>query len=260
LVAVEVAFDKLRQPRPQACGTLVEPLRQQSTLAVVEPVETTFLDGKDQTMTRRMNLRTAVSILIVSTTAFAQSTRHPVEPGAKGNTITLEVINKLPTTLTDLSVAINTSPTWVKITGADVGTDLAAYSSGEAAIGFDVLSSAKSREEGDIIIVISSHRTPLAEKTISLTVAPPSMYKLSQNYPNPFNPTTTIEYQLPVAGHITLKVYDLLGREVATLVNEVQQADYYRVEFDGGRLASGVYFYRLHSGSYSATKRLMFLK
>jgi hypothetical protein len=211
-------------------------------------------------MSRRFYLHAVLTLFLCSTAALGQSTRHNVEPGAKGNTITLEVINKLPTTLTDLSVAINTSPTWVKITGADVGTDLAAYSSGEAAIGFDVLSSAKSREEGDITIVISSNGRPVAEKTISLTVAPPATYKLSQNYPNPFNPTTTIEYQLPVDGHVTLKVYDLLGREVATLVNEVQQTDYYRVEFDAGRFASGVFFYRLTSGSFVTTKRMVVVK
>jgi hypothetical protein len=205
-------------------------------------------------------LLTWVAVLLSSTTTLAQGTRHPVEPGSKGNTITLEVINKLPTTLTDLSVAINTSPTWVKITGADVGTDLAAYSSGEAAIGFDVLSSAKSREEGDITIVISSNGRPVAEKTISLTVAPPTTYKLSLNYPNPFNPTTTIEYQLPVDGHVTLKVYDLLGREVATLVNQEQTADYHRVELHTTNMASGVYFYRIQAGNYTASKRLMILK
>jgi hypothetical protein len=186
-----------------------------------------------------------IALLLLSSTALAQSTRHAVEPGSKGNTITLEVINKLPTPLIDLAVDVTTNPDWVKITGADVASVLAAGSNGDAVIGFDVHSSARSREEGDIIITISSGGSPITQKTIPLTVAPPTTYKLSQNYPNPFNPTTTIEYQLPVDGHVTLKVYDLLGREVATLLNEEQQADYYGVEFDGGRFASGVYFYRL---------------
>ncbi|MDP2363991.1 MAG: T9SS type A sorting domain-containing protein [Ignavibacteria bacterium] len=74
-------------------------------------------------------------------------------------------------------------------------------------------------------------------------------YALSQNYPNPFNPTTVINYQLPIAGLVTLKVYDLLGREIATLVNKEKTAGSYEVEFrssvGGHQLANGVYFYRL---------------
>jgi hypothetical protein len=183
--------------------------------------------------------------VLLSTTSLAQNTRHAVEPGSKGNTITLEVINELPTPLTDLAVDVTTNPGWVKITGADVASVLAAGSTGEAVIDFDVLSSARSRDQGDIIITISSGGSLIAQKTIPLTVAPPTIYKLSQNYPNPFNPSTTIEYQLPVDGHVSLKVYDLLGREVATLVNEQQTADYYKIKFDVGDIASGVYFYRL---------------
>jgi hypothetical protein len=198
--------------------------------------------------------------VLLSTTSLAQTTRHAVEPGSKGNTITLEVINQLATPLTDLAVAISAGPAWVKITGSTTGNELPANSTGEAVIGFDVLSRARSREDGDIVILISSNGTPLAQKTISLTVAPPTIYKLSQNYPNPFNPTTTIEYQLPVDGHVSLKVYDLLGREVATLVNEQQTADYYRAEFTATNMASGAYFYRLQSGGYTATKRAMITK
>lgn len=83
---------------------------------------------------------------------------------------------------------------------------------------------------------------------------------LSQNYPNPFNPTTVINYQLPVSGKVTLKVYDLLGRELATLVNDRENAGSYSVKFDGSRLASGIYFYRLQAGSFSQTKKLMLVK
>ena len=87
---------------------------------------------------------------------------------------------------------------------------------------------------------------------------PPS--SLSQNYPNPFNPTTLISYQLPVSGQVTLKVYDMLGREIATLVSERENAGSYSVKFDGSRLSSGVYFYRLQAGSFSQTKKLMLVK
>jgi hypothetical protein len=84
-------------------------------------------------------------------------------------------------------------------------------------------------------------------------------YSLEQNYPNPFNPSTVIRWQSPVASHQTLKVYDALGREVATLVNQWREAGRYSVEFDGSKLASGVYIYKLTAGSYTASRKMMIL-
>ena len=88
----------------------------------------------------------------------------------------------------------------------------------------------------------------------------PVNFSLSQNYPNPFNPTTTITYSIPKAVFVTLKVCDLLGREVATLVNEEKQPGKYEIKFDGNNFASGIYFYRLQSGGFSETKKLILLK
>lgn len=88
----------------------------------------------------------------------------------------------------------------------------------------------------------------------------PNEYLLAQNYPNPFNPTTRINYQLPVAGNVSLKVIDMLGKEVAELVNETKEAGYYEVEFDASNLPSGVYFYRLQAGNYVETKKMLLLR
>jgi hypothetical protein len=88
----------------------------------------------------------------------------------------------------------------------------------------------------------------------------PHQYELAQNYPNPFNPTTLINYSIPQKGYVSLKVYNLLGREVATLIAGVQEAGNYSAPFDGTGLASGVYFYRLQAGSVSITKKLVFMK
>jgi hypothetical protein len=88
----------------------------------------------------------------------------------------------------------------------------------------------------------------------------PREYVLAQNYPNPFNPVTTISYQIRSAGGVTLRVYDLLGREVATLMNEFQQAGSYTTTFDASRLSSGVYFYRLQAGSFVNTKKMVLTK
>ena len=85
-------------------------------------------------------------------------------------------------------------------------------------------------------------------------------YKLAQNYPNPFNPSTIINYQVPVSGLVTIKIYDVLGREVSTLVNEEKNPGKYKVEFDGTNLASGLYFYRITSNNFTASKKMLLIK
>ena len=90
--------------------------------------------------------------------------------------------------------------------------------------------------------------------------AKPSAFALRGNYPNPFNPTTMISYELPENVFVSLKVYDVLGREVASLINDVQAAGSYDVRFDASNLPSGMYFYRLQAGSFSASKKLMLVK
>ena len=89
---------------------------------------------------------------------------------------------------------------------------------------------------------------------------PPKEFVLLQNYPNPFNPVTVIRYSVPVKDHISLTVYDLLGREVSMLVNDVQSAGSYTIEFNASRLSSGIYFYQLRTGRFSETKKMMMLK
>jgi hypothetical protein len=93
------------------------------------------------------------------------------------------------------------------------------------------------------------------------SAAIPDKYQLGQNYPNPFNPTTVISYGLPKDGMVTLKIYDILGNEVATLVNEQKSAGNYSVQFSAGSgYSSGVYFYRIQAGSFVETKKLLLLK
>jgi hypothetical protein len=88
----------------------------------------------------------------------------------------------------------------------------------------------------------------------------PSEFKLNQNYPNPFNPSTVISYQLPVSSNVTLKVYDLLGIEVATLVDEYKPAGNYEVEFNASDLTCGIYFYKLRTDNYIETRKMILLK
>lgn len=88
----------------------------------------------------------------------------------------------------------------------------------------------------------------------------PQECRLEQNYPNPFNPTTTIVFAIPEPSQVTLKLFDMLGREVATLVDGEKEAGEYRVVFDAGGLANGVYCYRIWAGGYSQFKKLVLLK
>ena len=85
-------------------------------------------------------------------------------------------------------------------------------------------------------------------------------YQLAQNYPNPFNPATQIKYSVPEFGFVSLKVYDMIGRETAVLVNEEKSAGNYSVTFDGSSLSSGVYFYQLKAGPYTGTRKFILLK
>ena len=87
-----------------------------------------------------------------------------------------------------------------------------------------------------------------------------SKFILSQNYPNPFNPSTTIRYEVPNDSYVSLFVYDMLGNEVRRLVDSEKSTGIYEVNFDAGKLASGVYIYRLSAGEYSETKKMMFMK
>ena len=88
----------------------------------------------------------------------------------------------------------------------------------------------------------------------------PNRYSLAQNYPNPFNPSTTIHFELPKESHVTMKVYNMLGQEVLVVLDEEKVAGRYDVRIDGSNLSSGVYFYSLHVGAFTETKKLLLLK
>ncbi len=102
--------------------------------------------------------------------------------------------------------------------------------------------------------------TILRVTSVDYPAALPNDFVLYQNYPNPFNPSTTIRWQSPVHGRQTLKVFDILGREVATLLDEERPAGRYEILFNGSHLASGVYIYRLQAGSFSSVKKMILLK
>ena len=106
--------------------------------------------------------------------------------------------------------------------------------------------------------VFKTTETTTSVNEHSITI--PKPFLLMQNFPNPFNPSTVIQYQLPINVFVTLKIYDVLGREVKTLINEHQSAGIHNITFDASNLASGIYFYRLQAGVYNDIKKLLLLK
>jgi Rax2 C-terminal beta propeller domain/Secretion system C-terminal sorting domain len=145
-------------------------------------------------------------------------------------------------TVTTFGDGVNEGPAAIVSTGADV------YMAG----GFDIAGNKPSFN--------FARYNPNGLAAVRAGTSPATSFTLDQNYPNPFNPTTMINYRLPMNSHVTLKVYDVLGREVAILVDARQPAGAYTVQFDGSRYASGAYFYRLQAGGFMLTGKMLLVK
>ncbi len=139
----------------------------------------------------------------------------------------------------------------------DPGTGDTTFASAGTSAG-DTLTIQAPAFTADLLLHLKVAGTPTAVKGNNQKT--PSIYMLAQNYPNPFNPTTVIRYQLPNDSHVILKVYDVLGREVATLVDGSQSAGVHEVNFNASRFAGGVYFYRLTTLAYSEVRKMILIK
>ncbi len=120
-------------------------------------------------------------------------------------------------------------------------------------------------ESGTIRKTTNGGNIPTGIQTIGSEI--PQSFSLEQNYPNPFNPSTPINFNIPIAGNgldgsgiVSLRIYDMLGKEIAVLVNENLTAGSYSVDFNASSLPSGTYFYRLQSGSFIETKKMILIK
>lgn len=134
---------------------------------------------------------------------------------------------------------------------------------GANTIGNVVSTMVKSRDS-DGLVVVATHGKGVYSTSLLTdvddAVSTPNDYALSQNYPNPFNPTTTIQFNLQKESFVQLKVFDAIGREVKTLVNEERPAGSYSIKFDAAKLSSGIYYYRIATGKYTETKKMILLK
>jgi len=124
---------------------------------------------------------------------------------------------------------------------------------------------------GNVQIQLGSLSNPDVRTTINETATtvltavkndskPVRNFELKQNFPNPFNPSTNISYTVPQRSHVSLKVYNITGKEIATLVNSEKEPGNYNINFNGSKLSSGIYFYEITAGSYSSVRKMILLK
>jgi hypothetical protein len=189
-----------------------------------------------------------LAVILLQQLMMAQ-TAHRIPFASVGNTIELTVANGSSLATSRVNVEATNVPSWLRF--AQTEQILHALNAGEesaAIFSFSIDQSAPVGQEHALRFLIT---TPLAQqwtKEIKIIVEPPRQFELFQNYPNPFNPRTEISYQTSEPGRVTLKVYNVLGQEVATLVDADQPAGAHRVEWNAGTFASGVYVYRLSAG------------
>lgn len=214
-------------------------------------------------------MKILLTVILLSSIVVAQNT-YSIQPGVRNNQIVLELSNISSTEIaTDIEVKLIRKSNQLKFISEEKTLEsLAQTTQTEAAFTFDVEYNIGKTVADTIEFLITDNRSIYLIKQFILNYTTPIEYKLEQNYPNPFNPSTKIRYSIQnitlrqVQGDnmTTLKVYDILGNEVTTLVNEQKAAGYYEVEFNASQFASGVYIYRLQSGSFVSTKKMMVLK
>jgi len=206
-------------------------------------------------------MKIIVLILITVSTLFSQ-TVYNITPGSKGNEITITVANISETNpATNVNVALIKGSESITFNQSIKTIELIQPVKEEkATFIFDVNRNTSVNKKDTIDFMITSPEGITEKKSFIFSYIAPKEFKLEQNFPNPFNPTTTIQYQLPVNSKVTLKIYDILGSEVKTLVNEEQEAGYKEVKFDASNFASGIYIYRLQAGKHVSIKKMMVIK
>ncbi len=179
---------------------------------------------------------------------------------SKGNIIELTVANISNLTAEGVKVAVTKTPEWIKFeSNIDTLQQVKANEEQTAVFSFSVDKNAEVNKEQILTFNITERNGQMWTKEIKIKVSPPTNYELFQNYPNPFNPTTIISYQLSSDSKVTLKIYDVLGKEVANLIDEQEEAGYHQTTFDAHKFASGMYIYRL-SATEGQNKHHIFQK
>jgi hypothetical protein len=186
------------------------------------------------------------SLSVVPAKDTVATTCYDVPFASKSNTIELLVANSSTLTAEKIKVEATNVPAWLKFDVKDITLpELKSKEEQTVLFTFSVDKSAQVNKEQTLSFSITDKTGQKWTKEIKLKVAPPATYELFQNYPNPFNPTTVISYQLSAISNVSLKIYDIIGREVVNLVNEQQEPGGHQVTLNAQKFSSGVYIYRL---------------
>ncbi|MDP2303841.1 MAG: T9SS type A sorting domain-containing protein [Ignavibacteria bacterium] len=206
-------------------------------------------------------MKTIALVFLLFSISDAQNS-YEVTPGVKGNQIVLQLSNTSASeNVIDLNVKVTKRSDNIKFSQSEKRIEnIEKGKEEEAVFEFAVSYNAKANATDTVEFLITNGKSVHQMKQFVLRYAAPTEYKLEQNFPNPFNPATVIRYQLPAKILATLKIFDVLGKEVSVLVNEENEAGFHQVEFNGAGLASGVYLYSLQAGSFIKTKKFILLK
>ena len=182
------------------------------------------------------------------------------------NTIDLAVENTASVSVDQLTVTVQNPPAWLSFKSNRATIErLTKVEEKTASFVFSVDKQAPVRKEQKLTLLISGPNNQSWTKEITVSVSPPERFELFQNYPNPFNPVTTISYQLTTDSKVSLRIYNMLGQEVTTLVDGEREAGYHREVWDASKVASGTYIYRLATKDLSgkdvaAQRRMVIVK
>ena len=205
--------------------------------------------------------------VLATALSFSQQA-YTLVPGTKENQIELTVANESSSSSVDsVTVHLETTRPWLTFSSTVQGIPvIGANREASVTFTFAINRLAPVNKKDTLEFNVGDKTGSSWTKSIIVQYAGPTTFALDQNFPNPFNPVTTIQYQLPTNSRVTLKVYDLLGREVTTLLNEDRPAGYHDVKWDAANVASGAYFYRIearplnNSQSFQQVKKLMVMK
>lgn len=200
------------------------------------------------------------SLILLVEIGFGQTVYH-VPFASKNNTFDISFRNSSKMEISFVTIKVVESPLWLHFKAKEINVlHVKSNSINNISFEFDITESAIVEKQERVQFIISSSSGEQITKEYYIQVQSPYIFELRQNFPNPFNPVTTISYQIPENGFASLKVYDILGKEVETLVDEMKDAGSYQVTFDATKMSSGVYFYRLQSGNNVSNKKMIVMK
>lgn len=221
---------------------------------------------------RKQSRVTALIVAALSSTTLLYSQIHQAEKGmgeeaqvysvpcaSIGNAIELTVSNASALPAEGITVTVADVPTWMHLIPFKHSLKVVSKES-TVHFTFSIDKSAPVKAKAMLRLIVATTTGESWSKSLALTVSAPTEFKLFQNYPNPFNPETKIEYLLPEARQVRLAIYDVLGQEIRTLINDMEEAGYKSVDFDATGLSSGVYFYSLRADRSVEVRKMLISK